>query len=80
VIPAGLAFARSVSQRPDINLYVADKRDPSLAGTYWPRPPATRRYSSVRPVGSSYTAGLEPALARHLQTVAWETVQDYHRR
>jgi hypothetical protein len=80
VIPAGLAFARSVAQRPDINLYVADKRHPSLAGTYLA---AATSYASLfkrSPVGSSYTAGLDPAIARHLQTVAWETVQDYHRR
>ena len=34
VIPAGLAFARSVAKQPELNLYVADKRHPSLAGTY----------------------------------------------
>jgi hypothetical protein len=28
-------------------------------------------------VGLAYTAGLDPAIARHLQTVAWETVQAY---
>ena len=34
VIPAGLAFARSVSKRPELELYAKDKRHPSLAGTY----------------------------------------------
>jgi hypothetical protein len=34
VIPAGLAFARSIALRPDINLYAPDKRHPSIAGTY----------------------------------------------
>jgi hypothetical protein len=34
VIPAGLAFARSIARRPELNLYVADKRHPTLAGTY----------------------------------------------
>lgn len=80
VIPAGLAFARSIAQKPDLNLYVADKRHPSLAGTYLA---AATTYASLfkrSPVGLSYTAGLDPAVARHLQTVAWETVQDYHRR
>jgi hypothetical protein len=80
VIPAGLAFARSVAQRPEINLYVADKRHPSLAGTYLA---AATTYASLfkrSPVGLSYTAGLDPAVARHLQTVAWETVQNYHGR
>ena len=34
VIPAGLAFAKAIERRPALNLYVADKRHPSLAGTY----------------------------------------------
>lgn len=34
VIPAGLAFAKALVKRPDIELYEADKRHPSLAGTY----------------------------------------------
>jgi hypothetical protein len=80
VIPAGLAFSRSAGLRPDINLYAADKRHPSLAGTYLA---AATVYASLfkrSPVGSSYTAGLDPAVVRHLQTVAWETVQAFYRR
>ena len=79
VIPAGLAFARSMRQMPELNLYVADKRHPSLAGTYLA---ACTVYASLfkkSPVGLQYNAGLPPELARHLQTVAWETEQDYHR-
>src|SRR4051794_39025401 len=34
VVPAGLAFAKSVSKNPQINLYAADKRHPSPAGSY----------------------------------------------
>jgi hypothetical protein len=29
------------------------------------------------PVGIKYFAGLDEATATHLQTMAWETVQDY---
>ena len=79
VIPAGLAFARSVAQRPDLNLYVADKRHPSMAGTYLA---ANTVYASLlkkSPVGLKYTAGLDEGTAKFLQTVAWETVQDYYR-
>jgi hypothetical protein len=79
VIPAGLAFARSIAQKPDLNLYVADKRHPSLAGTYLA---ANVIYASLfkkNPVGLAYTAGLDPVIARHLQTVAWDTVQDYYK-
>ena len=77
VIPAGLAFARSIAQKPDLNLYVADKRHPTLAGTYLA---ACTTYATLykrSPVGNTYTAGLDAAIAAHLQNAAWETVQDY---
>ena len=79
VIPAGLAFARSVAQRPDLNLYIADKRHPSMAGTYLA---ANTVYASLfkkSPVGLKYTAGLDEGTAKFLQTVAWETVLDYYK-
>jgi hypothetical protein len=79
VIPAGLAFARSIQQMPELNLYVADKRHPSLAGTYLA---ACTVYASLfkkSPVGLKYNAGLTPEVAHHLQAVAWETERDYHR-
>ncbi|WP_426955113.1 hypothetical protein [Muricoccus radiodurans] len=78
VIPAGLAFARSVRERPSLNLYVADKRHPSLAGTYLA---AAVTYASLlgrSPEGNPYTAGLDAETARFLQTVAWQTVRDYY--
>jgi hypothetical protein len=78
VIPAGLAFARSVAQRPDVNLYAPDKRHPSLAGTYLGAATVYAALFKRSPVGSSYTAGLDPAVARHLQAVAWDTVQAYY--
>jgi Domain of unknown function (DUF4886) len=77
VIPAGLAFAKAIQQRPELDLYVADKRHPTLAGTYLA---ACTVYASLfkkSPVGLKYTAGLDEATARLLQTAAWETVQDY---
>ena len=80
VVPAGLAFARSIAQRPQLNLYVPDKRHPSLAGTYLTACTILASVYGVSPVGNAYTAGLEPDTARHLQQVAWETVQSYHRR
>jgi Domain of unknown function (DUF4886) len=77
VVPVGLAFAKSVQRRPELNLYAADKRHPSLAGTYLA---ACTLYASLfkkSPVDLKYTAGLDPASARLLQEVAWETVQDF---
>jgi hypothetical protein len=79
VVPAGLAFARSIAKRPDVNLYVADKRHPSMAGTYLAACTLLASVHGVSPVGNTYTAGLDPAIARHLQETAWETVQAYRR-
>ncbi len=77
VIPAGLAFAKSIAIRPDLNLYAPDKRHPSLMGTYLG---ANVIYASLfkkSPIGNSYTADLDPSIAKHLQTVAWDTVKDF---
>jgi hypothetical protein len=78
VVPAGLAFARAMAKRPDVELYVADKRHPSLAGSYLA---ACATYAALyrkSPEGLGYTAGLDPAVARVLQAVAWETETAYH--
>jgi hypothetical protein len=77
VVPAGLAFAKSIERRPELNLYAPDKRHPSMAGTYLA---AATLYASLfkkSPVGLSYTAGLDEASAKHLQAVAWDTVEEY---
>jgi hypothetical protein len=78
VIPAGLAFARSVGKQPELNLYVADKRHPSLAGTYLAACTVFAALTGRSPVGNSYLAGIDEPTAHFLQTVAWETVQDYY--
>lgn len=80
VIPAGLAFARVVEQYPEIELYAADKRHPSLAGSYLAAAVTYMTLFDRQPVGLSYTAGLDPAIARALQEAARDTVRDYLRR
>lgn len=80
VIPAGLAFAASIAKRPDINLYVPDKRHPSLAGSYLAAATMVASIWNVNPVGSKFTSGLPADVARHLQEVAWETARTYHGR
>ena len=80
VIPAGLAFARALRKQPELNLYAADKRHPSLAGSYLG---ACTIYASLfnrSPEGLSFTAGLDQATAGTLQAIAWETVQSYQAR
>jgi hypothetical protein len=78
VIPAGLAFAKSISKRPDLNLYAPDKRHPSLLGTYLAAATVYASLYQKSPVDVKYTAGIDEATAKFLQTVAWETVQDYY--
>jgi hypothetical protein len=77
VIPAGLAFAKAMSKRPDLELYAADKRHPSLAGTYLAASTVYATLYRKSPVGLSYTAGLDAGLAKFLQATAWDAVQEY---
>lgn len=77
VIPAGLAFAKAIAKRPELELYQPDKRHPSLLGTYLA---ANTTYATLyrrSPVGNKYLAGIDPAIAQYLQGIAWETVQEY---
>ena len=78
VVPAGLAFANSVAKRPDLSLILADKRHPTLMGTYLAACTVMASVYKQNPVGNKYTAGLPPAVAAHLQAVAWETAQAFH--
>jgi hypothetical protein len=78
VIPAGLAFARALGKQPELNLYAADKRHPSPSGTYLAACTVFAALTGRSPVGNGYLAGIDPPTARFLQTVAWETVQDYY--
>lgn len=78
VVPAGLAFAESRDKRPDIALIMADKRHPTLQGTYLGACTVLASVFKVNPMGNKYTAGLPADVAAHLQAVAWETAQKYH--
>ncbi len=77
VIPAGLAFATAIAKDPTLELYVADKRHPSLAGTYLAAATSYAALYRQSPVGLSYTAGLPSPVVQLLQTTAWEVVQAY---
>ncbi len=77
VVPSGLAFAKAMGKRPDLELYNPDKRHPSLPGTYLSAATAYAAIYGKSPVGNRYTAGLDAETAQFLQAVAWETVQEY---
>lgn len=77
VVPVGLAFAKALEQRPDIRLHVADRRHPSLEGTYLAACTVLASVYGRNPTGNSYTAGLTPEIAAYLQQIAWETVRAF---
>ena len=77
VIPAGLAFAKSIERRPQLNLYVDDKRHPSPAGSYLAAATTYGALFRKSPVGLKYTAGLDQETAEFLQSAAWQTLQQY---
>jgi hypothetical protein len=80
VIPAGLAFAKAIARQPELNLYAVDKRHPSLAGTYLASCVVFAALTGRSPVGNTYLAGVDAPTATFLQTVAWETVQEYYQK
>ena len=77
VIPAGLAFARVVAERPDLELYQPDKRHPTLAGSYLAASTAYAALYGRSPEENNFTAGLDADAARYLRAAAWRTVQAY---
>ena len=77
VIPVGLAFAKAIALRPDLELYAPDKRHPSLAGTYLAAATTYAALFNQSPVGIQYSAGLDPNTALFLQQVANNTVKEY---
>lgn len=77
VIPAGLAFAKAIAKRPDLEFYQPDLRHPSLIGTYLAACTAYAAIYQKSPAGNTYSAGIDPAVASFLQDIAQETVREY---
>ena len=80
VIPAGLAFAKAIAKKTGIGMYAPDKRHPSMLGTYLSACTIYAALYNKSPVGLSYTAGINAEMAKFLQEIAWETVQEYYGR
>lgn len=79
VIPAGLAFARSMAKSPGLNLYNADKRHPTLAGSFLGAATIYAALYGKSPAGLKYRAELDETAATFLKQMAWETVQEYYK-
>ena len=78
VVPVGLAFRRSLRERPSLVLHFKDHIHPSLAGTYLAACTFYAALYGKSPEGNPYTAGLDDDTARFLQATAWRTVRDYY--
>ena len=77
VIPGGIASAREMAERPELDLYVPDLRHSSLAGTYLAAATTFAALFGRSPEGNRYTAGLHAEAAAFMQRTAWQTVQEY---
>lgn len=80
VVPVGLAFATAIEKLPEIPLRIADRRHPTVAGSYLA---ACTFYAALfrdAPIGTAYTAGLDAQTAKSLQQIAQETVAHYYAR
>ena len=78
VIPAGLAFARAHRQAAGTQSLCRRQAPSELAGTYLAACTVFAALTGRSPVGNSYLAGIDEPTAQFLQTVAWETVQEYY--
>lgn len=78
VAPVGLAWQRSIAERPALDMYDADREHPSIYGTYLATCVVYATIYGINPTGFTYVpAGITPELAGFLQQTAWQTVQDY---
>ena len=78
VVPVGLAFARAGEEIEGIELRTADGKHPTLEGTYLAACVFYGALYALSPLPLAYDAGLDPALARHLRRVAWQTLESYY--
>ena len=77
VVPVGLAFARVTAEQASLKLRVADRKHPTLVGTYLAACVFYAALQGVSPEELPYVAGLNTDVAAYLQRTAWRTVQDY---
>ncbi len=79
VAPVGLAFEQSIKQHPEIDLYHSDGKHPSLEGTYLAASVFFATLYNQSPVGGAVPVDttMSPETAKKLQTIAWDTVQQF---
>jgi hypothetical protein len=76
--PVGSAWGEALHRQPGLDLWGYDGRRPSETGSYLTACVFYTLLTRRDPAGSSFTARLEPALARSLQRVAWYSVRQMY--
>jgi hypothetical protein len=73
--PVGMAWKKVRQERPNLQLYMADRCHPSLVGSYLA---ANVIYATIIQSGyqSEFNSKLDPELAEYLQQIAQRTVLD----
>jgi hypothetical protein len=77
VAPVGAAWEQAIQQHPGIQLWAGDGVHPSTAGSYLTACVFYVMLSGRDPVGDPFVAGLDPGLARELQTAAWDAASPF---
>jgi hypothetical protein len=81
VAPVGLAWERAAKERPELDLFIADREHPSIYGTYLATAVVYATVFGENPTGSAYTPnGISAEAATFLRRIAWETVQEYRKQ
>ena len=74
IAPAGLAFARSRREKPELALSIQDGH-PTPSGTFLAACVLYAKLMKQNPIGNAYTdASIAPEVGNYLKRVAWETV------
>jgi hypothetical protein len=74
VAPVGLAWAEAVRRHPEVDLWAGDGQHPSRIGSYLTACVFYAVLSGRDPTRNPFTAGLDPAEARSLRSVASDVV------
>jgi hypothetical protein len=78
VAPVGLAWERSMRERPDLDLFVADREHPSIYGTYLATNVVYATVFEQNPSALRYVPdGISIDAAAFLRRVAWDTYQEW---
>jgi len=78
VAPVGLAWQQASRQRPELDMYAADREHPSVYGTYLATCVVYATVYGRDPSGFGYVApGMTSEQAAFLQKLAWQALEDY---